>query len=345
MILVARGRHEIAQLISDLAASALREVGLLLRPIPFFKRFDRIRGREGELNLFCEGYLDKFDKTAIARILRSYTFAGEFSREVLRNFYPSLPEEAESALRTLWGAAVAIDQLLDEDGLSTASLEPLREWVAGRTLDSSASGNGRITASDPRLNALASMLEDTLTDCRRRATDASLYAAFKADLLKMLDAELASPSVTLDGPPVERVRQIVRDKSVSLVRVGFQACSIGARFDPAAARDFQEICDAIGEILWIMDDLIDLEEDLDRGIWNRTLWRLYDDVREERFRELTASKPRLAQGIINSGLVAREIDEISRRVEFLETHPRINDPVKVRALISFWLTSWTGIYW
>lgn len=342
---MARARQEVAHLISELAASALREVGLLVRPIPFFERFDRLRSREEELKQVCEGYLDKFDKTAAQRILRACTFADELSQDVLRNFYPSLPEEAGSAQRTLWAAAVAIDHLLDEDGLSPASLEPLREWVAGQTWDGSASGNGGISASDPRLNALASMLEDTLIDCRRRAADASLYTAFKTDLLRMLDAELASPSVTLHGPPGQRVRLIVRDKSVMLAWVGFQACSIGGPSDPAAARDFQEICDAIGEILWIMDDLIDLEEDLDRGIWNRTLWRLYDDVREERFRELTASKPRLARGIINYGLVAREIDEISRRVAFLETHPRIKDPVKIRSLISFWLTSWTGIYW
>ena len=336
---------EVNQLISVLAEPVLRERGLLMRPIPFFERFDRFRAREEELALVCERYLIQFNETAAHRVLRSYAFADELSRDVLRNFYPSLPEEGGHAQSTLWGVAVAIDQLLDEEGVNLASLAPVREWVAEQAWDDSyPNNNGRLHLSNHGLDVLVSMLEDTFVDCQRRAVDASAYAAFLTDLVRMLDAELASLSVTLDTPPVERVRRIVRDKSVLLSWVGFRVCTLGQQFDPMEESNYQEICDAAGEVLWIMDDLMDLVEDLDRGVWNRTLWRLFDDVGEDRFGELARSRVRLAEEILNQGRVVREIDEIAKRVAFLETHPLMEDPSKVRAMMSFWITSWMGIY-
>jgi hypothetical protein len=267
--------------------------------------------------------------------LRSCAFADELNSEVWRNCYPSLPEEGENAQRILWGAAVAIDQLLDEGEIEAAYLAPGLEQVAEQLREGTYPDNGRLYDPDPRVNALASMLADTLADCQHRALDACAYAVFDMDLARMLHAELSSLSATLDIPPVKRVRTIIQNKSALLTWVGFQACSLGQQLDPTEAREYQEICDAIGEILWILDDLIDLEEDLDRGIWNRALWWLYDEVGRLRFREMTGSKAQLAEGIASQGIVAREIDEIAKRLNFLESHPRIEHPQKIRAMLSF----------
>jgi hypothetical protein len=100
----------------------------------------------------------------------------------------------------------------------------------------------------------------------------------------------------------------------------------------------------MGEILWILDDLIDLEEDLERGTWNRALWRLHDEVGRSRFREMSASKAQLAEGIASQGIVAGEIDEIAKRLNLLESHPRMEHPQKIRAMLSFWFTAWLRIY-
>lgn len=336
--------QEVTQLICDQVESALRERGLLMRPIPFFDRLDRFRTREAELVQIYERYLVHFNETTAHRALRSCAFADELTWDVLRNFNPSLPEEGEEAQRTIWGAAVVIDQLLDEEGVEAAYLALVLKRVAEQARAGSCPEKGRFHDAIPGANTLAAMLADALADCRQRAVDADAYAVFNANLARMLDAELASLSATLDSPPVESVRAILRDKSVLLSWVGFQGCALGQRLDLTQVRDYQGICDAIGETLWIMDDLMDLEEDLDRGIWNRTLWRLYDDVGKVRFRNMSGSMAQLAEEITSHGIVVREIDEIAKLLNFIETHPRIQNAEKVRAMMSFWLTAWLGIY-
>jgi hypothetical protein len=52
----------------------------------------------------------------------------------------------------------------------------------------------------------------------------------------------------------------------------------------------------------------------------------------------------LAEEITSHGIVVREIDEIAKLLNFIETHPRIQNAEKVRAMMSFWLTAWLGIY-
>lgn len=335
---------EIAHLISELAEPALREHRLLMRPIPFFARYDQFHLRENELKQVCNNYLAELDNPAAGRFLRAYAFADELSQEVLRNFYPLLPAEGESAQRMLMGAAMVMDQLLDEDGEDPAAFASIRTMLAKQTGDLTNPQDGNLTTTNPRLNTFVSMLEDILTDCRVRGQGTAGYAAFIADLLRMLDAELASPSVTLDKPPVKRVRDVVRDKSALLVWVGFQACCLGQQLDPTQVEFYQEICNAIGEVLWIMDDLADLEEDLERGIWNRSLWRLHDDLGEAHFKKLISSQSQLAEGIISQAIVRREIEAISERVVFIEAHPRMKYSPKLRAMMSFWITSWLGIY-
>ncbi len=335
---------EVAHLISNLAEPALRDKGLLMRPIPFFARLDQFQAQEAALEQLCENYLVSLNRTATHRFLRAYAFADELNRGVLRVFYPCLPKEGERALRMLWGAAMVMDQLLDEEGVEPETFADMREWVTRQANDASSPQDNKRPASNPELKAFFSMLGDIFTDCRRRGEGTAMLKAFITDLLRMLDAELSSLCVTMDEPPSQRVRSIVRDKSVLLGWVGFQACCLGQTFNPMEARELREICDAIGEVLWIMDDLVDLEEDLERGIWNRALWQLYDDLGERKFRELIGSKTCLVEGINHQFLVAREIDEISKRVAFLENHPRMEDPQKLRALMSFWVTSWLGIY-
>lgn len=345
MLTVDLTAKNISQLIADLAEPMLREKGLLMRPIPFFERLDRFRVEEEEIARIYQRYLGKFSTPTAERITRSFAFAQEFRQDLLLNFFPSLPENGNKALILLWGTAVAIDQLLDEEGLDPVSFIPLQNWVRKQYPQELRPQIRSAGIQDSGLKVLAFLLEETLAECRRRASDQTTFSRFHLNLVRMLDAELASLGISLNQPPEEEVRRIVYDKSVLLSWIGFQAASLSIRLEPRVMADIQEICDAAGEILWIIDDLVDLEEDFERGIWNRTLWRLYDVLGEQQFVEIAHSKERLVEEILSQGMVAREIDEIELRVSFLETHPRMESPGKIRTMISFWLTSWLGIYY
>lgn len=336
--------EELSLLVSDLAEQALQDRRLLMRPIPYFDRLDRFRSIETKLALELEPFLVRLSEAAARRVARSYAFADELSRDVLWTFCTSLREDGQRAQRTLWAAAVLLDQILDEEAEDPALLAPVRVWVRGQTryVDHPASGIRR--ASSNELNAFVSMLESILADCHQRTKHASEYAGFHADLMRMLDAELSSPLVKLSSPPDERVRRIVSDKSVLLCWVGFRSCLLGDRVEPWEMEEYRKLCEAVGEILWIMDDLADIQEDLGRGVWNRTLWRLYDSVGETRFREVTRSGEQLAEALCAERIVERAISEIAERVEFMESHSQVTAPATLRSMLMFWIASWMGIY-
>jgi hypothetical protein len=331
-------------LVSDLAEPALRTQGLFMRPIPFFERYDGFWDTFEKLTPECEHYLEPLKKPTAARVARSYAFAGELSRDVLQNLCPLLSENGERAQCTLWGAAVLLDQILDEDGEDLTRLAPVRDWVRWQAGYGGQAEVRRPQVSSKELNALVSMLEDYFADCHQRGKRASQYAESQPDLLRMLDAELSSTGLSLRSLPDGRVRRIVHDKSVPLCRVGFRSCLLGNRVEPLEMKEYVKLCDAVGEVLWITDDLVDLEEDLDRGVWNRTLCRLYDRLGEVRFRATIRSKEQLAEMVRAERIVERSIHEITERVELLESQPTVKDPGKLRSMLMFWITSWMQIY-
>ena len=336
--------EDLTRLIADLAEPALRDRGLLVRPIPFFEHFDRFRSVEAKLALGFKRYLTPLSEAAALRTARSYAFADELTRDGLRNFCSALPEEGEEAQRTLWAAAVLLDQILDEEEEDSALLAPVRAWVGRQATYDGHTQGGRPHAASAALKTFVAMLEGFFADCHQRARSASEYAACHTDLIRILDAELLSLRLPLEAPPDDRVRRIVYDKSALLCWVGFRACLLGTQIEPAAMNAYRRLCDAVGEVLWIMDDLVDLEEDLDRGVWNRTLWRLYDRVGEARFQEATRSKQQLAQMVAAERLVEQAIHAIDQRIAFVASHPSVQDPATLRSMLSFWITSWLGIY-
>lgn len=335
---------ELNLVVHDLAELALRDRGLLVRPIPFFERRDRFRSAEEKLALEYERYLTPLKEAAARRVARSYAFAEELSRDVLRNFCSSLRDDAERAQRALWAAAVLLDQILDEEEEDLALVTPVREWVGRQATFAGHAEGGRPHPSSDELNAFVSILEDFFADCHQRAKHASEYAEFRTDLIRMLDAELSSLGLNLQSSPDERVRRIVYDKSVLLCWVGFRSCVLGNRVEPSEMKEYRRLCDAVGEVLWIADDLVDLEEDLDRGVWNRTLWLLYDRAGEARFREMTRSKEQLAEMLCAERLVERQIFEIAERIHFAESHPFVKEPAKLRSMLTFWITSGLEVY-
>ena len=75
--------EELNLLVSDLAEPALRDRGLLMRPIPFFERLDRFRSTEEKLALEYERYLTPLRGPVARRVARSYAFADELSRDAM----------------------------------------------------------------------------------------------------------------------------------------------------------------------------------------------------------------------------------------------------------------------
>ena len=93
-----------------------------------------------------------------------------------------------------------------------------------------------------------------------------------------------------------------------------------------------------------MDDLADLEEDLDRGLWNRSLLALHDRLGAAELRRALASRRRLAEALERARIVETELAEVEDRIQLLESHPGVVDPIRLRSTLCFWVTSWTRVY-
>lgn len=331
--------EDIGLLIADLAEPALRERGLLARPISFFDRLDRFRAGKERLAPDCRRLLTLLPEEVAAKMVQTYHFAGELSRDAL-----GTPADGERAQRSMAAAAVLLDHILDEEHEDAAHLAPLREWLGRRSslVDQATDERPRLRTAES--NVVLSMMAGYLADCRRRAQQQSEYGEFHIDFMRMLDAELASPGASLNSNPDGRVRRVVRDKSVLLCWVGFRSCLLGSRAGTEQLSRCRSLCTAVGEVLWIVDDLADLEEDLDRGVWNRTLWTLWDRVGERRFRTLTRSKARLAEAVRSQSLVELAVSEIAEQVELAERHRREEDQSELRSMLAFWIATWLGIY-
>lgn len=332
------GQLGFAAILPGVAEEALLRHGLLARPIAYFEYFDRFEGALKRLEPEWRPFLGSLDPTTSRRAAVSYAFADELARDALLAFCPDLPQAGRRAQRILWAAAVLLDQILDETEADASSLRPVRDWLAGPR-DAPAP---RLSGTAPK--ALAAMLSQLQDDCRRRGAGSSRLSSYETELLDIMDAELASTRLGLRRRPDDSVREAAYRKSVALCRLGLQACLLGAPGSPIEMREPRLLCDAIGEILWIMDDLADLDEDLDRGLWNRTLWRLWDEIGEKAFREALESRRAVHCLIRQRELIEEAFDEIQRRIAFLESHPAMKDPSRLRTLLSVWLTASSGIY-
>jgi hypothetical protein len=329
--------------VAALAEPALRERGLLVRPIPYFERLDRFRAQEWRLASGCAPYLASLGATAARRVGRACAFTEELCREGLRRLYPPFPRTGEPAVRTLWAAAILLDQLLDEEQLSAARLAPIHRWMSRMGHRVEGPGLPAAPAESNGLGALAAMLADLLEDCRRRAVNVSAFQVFHGDLLNLFEAEARTPGLTLDATPDGLLRTAVRVKSAGLCWVGFRAATLETAFEPEVERRCQQLCDALGEILWILDDLADVGEDYARRVWSRTLWRLYDRA-GGRLPDESCTVDELAGLLAETDVVAEEVFEMADRVERLESHAGGEDGRIIREFLSFWIMSWLGVY-
>lgn len=338
--------QDLALLISERAERALRDRGLWMRAIPFFEHFDAFRYREAAWEAKFKPNLIELPEVAARRAIRSYAFADELTRDVLRNFCSALPQGGEAAQRTLWAAAVLLDEILDETALNPDQLALLRTLTGFSQQTNSARD---LYSSFPApisgmVHTLLALLDRFYGDCRRRSGPISQFSAFHSDLLGILQAELQSPSMTLDRPPDGQVRRLIQQKSAELCWVGFQSCLLGTAPEPSTLQTYRQLCDAVGEILWIMDDLVDVEEDLARGVWNRTLWGVRDRVGAAQFNTACRSSAQLAHVIATEGIVEQTIHEVAQRLTFLASHPAVEDADRLRSTLLFWILSWLGMY-
>ena len=315
-----------------------------MRSIPFFDRLDRFRSRELQFAPACKPYAYSLDKVAVDRIVRSYTFSAELASDVLRPICPAFDERFEFPHRILWAASVLLDQVLDNGAFHKHELAAVLSWI--RRLESSgvALYSSPPVCSNPMLNAFGEMLQAVFSDVRQRKPDLQEYSAWYSDALRMLDAEIFSPEMKLSSSPDEYLRLAMYNKSVLLGRVGFFAGLLGVETVSEERRSWERCCDAIGEIFWMVDDLADLEEDVDRGLWNRVLLLLHDQLGPDKLGRLLQSKERLSAAIREQGIVEESLSEVADRVAWLETQVSEDDAPMLRSLFSFWITSWLRIY-
>ncbi len=337
---------DLSLLISDRAERALRDRGLWMRAIPFFEHFDAFRYREAAWAVAFRKRLIHLPEVAALRTVRSYAFADELTRDVLRNFCPALPQGGEAAQRALWGAAVLLDEILDETALEPEQLTPLRTWTwfSQQTTSAKDLASRYPAPISGMVNTLLALLDNFFEDCYRRSGPISQFSTFHSDLLSLLDAELQSPFLTLDQAPDGQIRSLIHQKSAGLCWVGFQSCLLGIALEPSTLQTYRQLCDAVGEILWIMDDLIDIEEDLAQGVWNRTLWGVRDRIGAAQFNTACRSSSQLAHVIATEGIVEQAIHEVAQRIAYLESHPTVEYPDRLLSTLLFWILSWLGIY-
>ncbi len=336
--------QRLRHLIPELAEPVLREIGLLVQPIPFFERLERFRARQRALAVECSAYLAVLEQGAASRVVRTYAFADELCREVLRSLWPELPADGEWALRTLSAAGVLLDHLLDEEHADLSRLDPVRAWVSAQTSAGSLLNDSGPPSATGGLGALVAMLRDLLADCRGRAQDSVVFEDLVKDLLRLFDVEALSVNLALDAPPDEGVRAVMRQKSAGPSWAGFRACALGTRLGPGEMEQYRKLCDAMGEIMWILDDLADLEEDYLRRVWNRALWQLYDAVGEDRFRTASRSSTGMFDLVLETGVVVDELREIENRVALLESYAGERAGGQIRNTLAFWATAWLGVY-
>ena len=339
----------IQPLIASLAEPALKEFNLLLRPIPYFEYRDRFHFLEAEIFTQASPTIAGLEPLTARRVVRAQAFAQTLCQDFFRNFQPSWPQRGDLAVGKLWGAAMMLDQLLDETGIDPQGLRERLDANIARVACQPQEGNSTPEEGDPEIAALEAMVGEILQDAHRTfglgdGPNETAIKRFVADLERMLDAELSSLGVELNLPPDKWVRQVVYDKSVLLCWNGYQAGMLGENHQPMDLTEAQQLCDHMGEILWIMDDLADIQEDLERGIWNRSLWRLAEAIGERRFRSCVRNLEAMLGELQENRIVEEEIAALAARVDLLERHPAMLAPEKIRRLMSFWIPAWLGIY-
>lgn len=246
---------------------------------------------------------------------------------------PSLAPEV-TRLGALFNLGIALfDGLCDEHPERAALL--LRE-VTPQTLASAAAGRPLPRCGDPAVDLLLILIAEVLAGARRLGGPAALQREFDGAIVTMYQAERLSISArrSTTGPTLVVLRLLRRKSALPIAAVALLA----ALARPPSCCD-QPSLDALrrdarraGQVLWLIDDLVDVKEDWLADAWSRPLWLWA--------RRGQAPAPTLdgaLSALLDTGVIA---DEAQRLVRLLRALSAPQDPLGLALLAAVW--SWLG---
>lgn len=244
---------------------------------------------------------------------------------------PSLAPEV-TRLGALFNLGIALfDGLCDEHPERAALL--LRE-VTPQTLASAAAGRPLPRCGDPAVDLLLVLIAEVLAGARRLGGPAALQREFDGAIVTMYQAERLSLSArrSTTGPTLAVLRLLRRKSALPIATVALLAALARPPADPQPLDALRRDARRAGQVLWLIDDLVDVKEDWLTDAWSRPLWLWA--------RRGQAPAPTLdgaLSALLATGVIA---DEARRLVGLLRALSAPQDPLGLALLAAVW--SWLG---
>lgn len=234
-------------------------------------------------------------------------------------------------------AAAVMDFLLDAGQTPRERLAALvRRPVVRAALSSEPDGpDGHfgVRTAPPELLFLVLCLEEGFARLRRRFAEAQpedpyqqrLAAEIAGCLDGMIDAELASTTLRLDGPiGLDAVEAELRQINTLGVWMWLYVGLVGrARPAERLLEGLRRVAARIGDVGWTLDALSDVHEDLAAGVWSRVWWAL--EVEDgAAWRGTLPVEPRPAlEALLRSSALDRLLAGVEVAIHEIETEPTL----------------------
>ena len=219
----------------------------------------------------------------LARDLRRIAANGYLFAELLYRMHGADAAAAEQIGQiAMWlgMAASNIDYLVDEQQASVAELAAILSPEAVHAALTGSPGAAALAApgdAPPHLRFLVTCLEHAFAGIRARASAAPRSAhrdriqyEIEASVHRLVAAELASPGLRLcAATPLAEVEDTLRVvNTMSLWLFAYVGLLGEPRPGDAVLDGLRRVTGAVGEIVWSLDALADIHQDLERGVYS-----------------------------------------------------------------------------
>lgn len=244
---------------------------------------------------------------------------------------PSLVPEV-TRLGALFNLGIALFDGLCDEHPERAAL--LLHKVTPQTLASAAAGLPLPPCGDPAVDLLLFLIVEVLAGARCLGGPAALQRELDAAIVTMYQAERLSLSArrSTTGPTLAVLRLLRRKSALPIATVALLAALAHPPAEPHPLDALRRDARRAGQVLWLIDDLVDVKEDWLADAWSRPLWLW---ARRGQAPALTLDGALSA--LLESGVIA---DEARRLVRLLRALSAPQDPLGLALLAAVW--SWLG---
>lgn len=279
-------------------------------------------------------------------------------RDMHRTFCPGRPGETESAsLCALFNLLLTSIDLIFDD--YPRFVPRLLARLNGNTLRAAVALEGHEHArptfsavpSDPQLLQVTLQLADSFfARCRRlgrQCGDRGRYTTLCDAMEQSYVAEIESVHLMLG---IERnlvqVREILRRKSSLPIWILAFIGSLAGQ-NANEWEEVQPIAMAVADLLWIIDDIVDLEEDTLNGLWNFVPLRIAETRNQDYGDFLAGLNPwdRIGQ-LVRDGALDDAVEELFSLYEDIlhQLRDKIGTDTPLERNLLTWLYCHTGLY-